>query len=93
MALKWMQINGIYDFCRVTAKNSFPWRLALENEQNVMQEEQRACELFYVRWVSGLFMHGVEKDLEWLLMCQISTPTSSRSKERSSMLFVKNEHG
>lgn len=46
----------------------------LQLKKNNGKDEQRARDLFYGLWVPDLFMHRVEKDLEWSLMCPKECP-------------------
>jgi ribonucleoside-diphosphate reductase alpha subunit len=41
----------------------------LELRKNHGEEEMRARDLFYALWIPDLFMHKIEKDEEWYLMC------------------------
>lgn len=41
----------------------------LDLRKNHGDEEMRARDLFYALWIPDLFMHKIEKDEEWYLMC------------------------
>lgn len=44
------------------------------NPKLVLQDEQRARDLFYALWIPDLFMKRVEENGEWSLMCPHESP-------------------
>ncbi len=46
----------------------------LDLKKNHGKEEMRARDLFYAMWIPDLFMHRVEKDEDWTLMCPNECP-------------------
>jgi len=55
-----------------------PWHADIfefvDLKKNTGAEEVRARDLFYALWIPDLFMHRVEKDEEWSLMCPHECP-------------------
>lgn len=46
----------------------------LDLKKNHGKEEMRARDLFYAMWIPDLFMHRVENDADWTLMCPNECP-------------------
>eukprot|EP00126_Sphaerothecum_destruens_P003201 Sdes_comp16789_c0_seq1m6045 len=46
----------------------------LDLKKNTGKEEQRARDLFYALWIPDLFMHRVENNQDWSLMCPHECP-------------------
>lgn len=55
-----------------------PWHADIEEflklKLNQGAEEDRARDLFYGLWIPDMFMHCVENDLDWTLMCPHEAP-------------------